>query len=122
SPTYYCHGNTVLQTTHEDMTIPVDLCVYSPPGECLLPDNTIARIVGHIFAPPSSKVLMDVISIVPYPGDPKADSYEDNIPDDTSVAIWGVGAVINNAEYGADSKTCFFNLAVSDYVRDGTKS
>ncbi|KAF8523189.1 hypothetical protein JB92DRAFT_3264818, partial [Gautieria morchelliformis] len=65
---------------------------------------------------------MDVLSIVPYPGDQKADNYEDNILDDTSVAIWGVGAVINNAEYGANSKTRFFNLAVSDYVRDGTKS
>ncbi|KAF8532446.1 hypothetical protein JB92DRAFT_3138414 [Gautieria morchelliformis] len=122
SPTYYCHYNTVLQTTHEDMTIPVDIHVYSPPGECLLPDNTIAHIVGRIFGPPSSKVLMDVISIVPYPGDPKADNYEDNIPDDTSVAIWGVGAVISNAEYGADSKMCIFNLAISDYVRDATKS
>ncbi|KAF8498831.1 hypothetical protein JB92DRAFT_2562398, partial [Gautieria morchelliformis] len=118
SPTYYCHYNTVLQTCHEDVVIPVDLRVYSPPGECLLPDNTVAHVVGRIFAPPSSKILMDVLSIVPYPGDPKADNYEDNILDDTSVAIWGVGAVINNMEYGADSKTHFFNLAVSDYVRD----
>ncbi|KAF8527224.1 hypothetical protein JB92DRAFT_2826302 [Gautieria morchelliformis] len=54
------------------------------------------------------------MSIVPYPGDPASDNYEENIPNDTSVA--------NNAEYGADSKTRLFDLAVSDYVQDGMKS
>ncbi|KAF8466773.1 hypothetical protein JB92DRAFT_2773819, partial [Gautieria morchelliformis] len=78
-------------------------------------DDTIVRVFGRIFAPPSSKILMDVTSIVPYPGDPASDNYEENIPNDTSVAIWGVGAVVNNAEYGADSKTRLFDLAVSDY-------
>ncbi|KAF8531287.1 hypothetical protein JB92DRAFT_3105448 [Gautieria morchelliformis] len=34
----------------------------------------------------------------------------------------GCGAVLNNAECASDSQTRTFNLAVADYVRDGTKS
>ncbi|KAF8507435.1 hypothetical protein JB92DRAFT_2629127, partial [Gautieria morchelliformis] len=121
SPTYYCFYESVLPITN-DSTVPLQLHVYSPPGDSLLQDDTIVRVFGCIFAPPSSKILMDMTSIVPYPGDPASYNYEENIPNDTSVAIWGVGAVVNNAEYGADSKTRLFDLAVSDYVQDGMKS
>ncbi|KAF8488618.1 hypothetical protein JB92DRAFT_3206701 [Gautieria morchelliformis] len=115
SPTYYWFYESVLPITN-DSNVPLQLRVYSPPGDSLLQDDTIVRVFGRIFAPPSSKILMDVTSIVPYPGDPASDNYEENIPNGTSVAIWGVGAVVNNAEYGADSKTRLFDLAVSDYV------
>ncbi|KAF8505270.1 hypothetical protein JB92DRAFT_2833075 [Gautieria morchelliformis] len=85
-------------------------------------DDTIARVVTCILTLPSSKILMDVTSIVPYFGDPARDNCEENIPDDTTVSIWAVQAVANNVEYGADSKTRLFNLAVSEYIQDGTKS
>ncbi|KAF8518805.1 hypothetical protein JB92DRAFT_2711880, partial [Gautieria morchelliformis] len=100
---------------------PLEMRLYSPPGETLLPDDTVVRIVGRIFAP-SGTILLDVFSLTAYPGDPASEQYEDAIPNDTSVAVWGVGAVLNNMEYASDSQTCTFNLAVADYVRDGTKS
>ncbi|KAF8488131.1 hypothetical protein JB92DRAFT_1452186 [Gautieria morchelliformis] len=121
SPMYYCFYDTVVQAL-DDALGPMELRLYSPPGERLLPDDTIVRVIGRIFAPPSSPILMDVISLMAYPGDPTSDEYEDGIPDDPSVAIWMVGAVLNNAEVDADPQTRAFNLAVSDYVRDGPKA
>ncbi|KAF8512347.1 hypothetical protein JB92DRAFT_2723569, partial [Gautieria morchelliformis] len=85
-------------------------------------DHTDARVVGRIFAPPSSPILMDIISLTAYPGDPTSDDYEIGVPDDSSVAVWTVGAVLDNAKVDADSQTRAFNLAVSDYFRDGTKT
>ncbi|KAF8499968.1 hypothetical protein JB92DRAFT_2548892, partial [Gautieria morchelliformis] len=97
---------------------PMEIRHYSPPGDGLVRDDTIVRLMGRIFAPPSSKILMDIMSLTPYPGNPTSDHYEENVPDDMLVAVWAVGAFLNNAEYCDDSKTHTFNLAVSDYVRD----
>ncbi|KAF8517131.1 hypothetical protein JB92DRAFT_2658439, partial [Gautieria morchelliformis] len=120
SPTYYCFYDTVIQAL-DSSVVPLELRLYSPPGQDVFPDNTNARVVGCIFAPPSLPILMDVISLTAYPGDLTSDDYEIGVPDDISVAIWMVGAVLNNAEVDTDSQTRAFNLAVSDYVRDGTK-
>ncbi|KAF8531357.1 hypothetical protein JB92DRAFT_2825118 [Gautieria morchelliformis] len=111
-------ANVCLRGGRRQTTTPT---YYFPPGR-LLPDDTIVRVVGHIFAPPSGTILLDVFSLTAYPGDPASEQYEDAIPNDTSVAVWGVGAVLNNAEYASDSQTRTFNLAVANYVRDGTKS
>ncbi|KAF8527261.1 hypothetical protein JB92DRAFT_2547028, partial [Gautieria morchelliformis] len=90
SPTYYCSYETVVQALN-GLTVPMELRLYSPPGECVLPDNTDTCVVCRIFAPPSSPVLMDVMSLMAYPGDLASDDYEKGILDDTSVAIWMIG-------------------------------
>ncbi|KAF8464820.1 hypothetical protein JB92DRAFT_2774885, partial [Gautieria morchelliformis] len=82
---------------------------------------TVACVVGRIFAPASGNVMMDAFSIIPYPGDASSEEYEDNLPDDTSVTVWAIGAVLNNTMHDADSSTCRFNIAVADYIREGSK-
>ncbi|KAF8517111.1 hypothetical protein JB92DRAFT_3307315, partial [Gautieria morchelliformis] len=92
-----------------------------PPGEKLLCDNTVAHVVGRMYAASSTKVL-DGVSVTTYPGNPSSDDYEDTIPDNNIVVVWALGAVLHNAETDLDTNLQQFNLGVSDYVCGGTKT
>ncbi|KAF8532290.1 hypothetical protein JB92DRAFT_3104090 [Gautieria morchelliformis] len=113
-------ANPVLPTQAPALTQPIAMLAVPPVR--LLPDDTVVCVVGHIFAPPSGTILLDIVSLSAFLGDPTSEQYEDKIPDDTSVAVWAMGVVLNNAEYASDSQICTFNIAVADYVCDGTKS
>ncbi|KAF8514800.1 hypothetical protein JB92DRAFT_2602360, partial [Gautieria morchelliformis] len=76
--TYYCFYDTIVQGA-VDSTVPLEMRLYSPPGETLLPDDTVVCVVGRIFAPPSGTILLDVFSLTAYPGDPASEQYEDAI-------------------------------------------
>ncbi|KAF8479819.1 hypothetical protein JB92DRAFT_2767470 [Gautieria morchelliformis] len=119
-PTYYSFYDTVLETLVATL-LPMEIHLYTPLGEKLLRNDTIACMVGRVYVALSSKILMDAVSLIPYPGDPSSDDYEEGIPDDKVVVLWALGAVLNNAVMDVDSNTQKFNLGVSDYVWDGTK-
>ncbi|KAF8483146.1 hypothetical protein JB92DRAFT_2557381, partial [Gautieria morchelliformis] len=116
-PMYYSFYDTVLETLTGSF-LPMELHLYMPPGKNLLLDDTVAHIVGHVYAPSSTDVMMDGLSVTPYPGKPSSEDYEVTIPDNKVVAIWVLGAVLNNAETDVETNTRKFNLGVSEYVRD----
>ncbi|KAF8496609.1 hypothetical protein JB92DRAFT_2630600, partial [Gautieria morchelliformis] len=115
--TYYSFYDMVLETLMGTLH-PMEIRLYMPPGEKLLRDDTIVHVVGRVYAASSTRVLMDAVSVMAYPGDPSSDEYEDGIPNNKVVVVWGLGAVLNNAETDPDSNTRKFNLGVLDYVRD----
>ncbi|KAF8483028.1 hypothetical protein JB92DRAFT_2763755, partial [Gautieria morchelliformis] len=78
----------VLKGSKQTLTgprVPMDIRLYSPPGDGFLVDDTVACVVRRIFAPASGNVMMDAFSIIPYPGDASSEEYDDNLPNDTSV-------------------------------------
>ncbi|KAF8502523.1 hypothetical protein JB92DRAFT_2833564 [Gautieria morchelliformis] len=48
--------------------LPMEIHLYTPPGEKLLCDNMIAHVVGHghVYVASSSRILMDAVSLTPY--------------------------------------------------------
>src|SRR3984957_21159771 len=57
------------------------LRIYSPINDPILPDNTVAHVVGKLHIPPpdaaDSSALIDAIHLTPCPVDPTTDNYED---------------------------------------------
>ncbi|KAF8511579.1 hypothetical protein JB92DRAFT_2647304, partial [Gautieria morchelliformis] len=102
--TYYLFYDTVLETLTGTFH-PMEIRFYTPLGEKLLCEDTIAHVVGCVYAASSTKVLMDALSVTAYPGDPSSDEYEDGVPNNKVVVIWGLAAVLNNAETDPDSNT-----------------
>ncbi|KAF8587865.1 hypothetical protein K439DRAFT_1544135 [Ramaria rubella] len=119
---YYMSYQTSLQCSSSDALPCAEIRMYSPHNENPIGDSTVVNLFGRIFAPSDGKAMIDGISMVPYPGDPaNKEKYESSILDDTSVKIWAVGTVLNNAELWKDGSLRIFNLAVSDYIRDKTR-
>ncbi|KAF8586018.1 hypothetical protein K439DRAFT_1615444 [Ramaria rubella] len=60
--------------------------------------------------------------MVPYPGDPNNDDkYEASIIDNTTVKMWGIGTILNNAKQWKDGSLRIFTLAISNYIRDKSR-
>ena len=65
-------------------------------------------------------ILLEAIHIVPVPGDPTSEAYEDSVPDFCFPAIFAQGCVINEYQ---EEQLCVitFPMVVSDYICGGTK-
>lgn len=120
SPFYYSFYTSVLKCSNGHL-LPIDLQTYSPPHDTILHDETTVHVVGRFFAPPSGVVLIDVLSLTPFPGNPSDDGYDDNLPHDPTPRITIVGGVTNNPPSTDDSLRSF-NVNVSEYVRDFNKT
>ncbi|KAF8588292.1 hypothetical protein K439DRAFT_1406623 [Ramaria rubella] len=118
-PQYYAFYQTTMQFASSDKLSDVEIRVYTPRTATLFRDCTVVNVIGRLFAPSEGTFLIDVLNIVPFPGNPEDDEdYESSIVDDTSVKIWAIGTVIDNAEQWTDGSSRIFSVAVSDYVRD----
>ncbi|KAJ7462782.1 hypothetical protein B0H11DRAFT_1734991 [Mycena galericulata] len=95
------------------------LRVYSPPGDQTLPDNTVVLTVGQIIFPAGgADALMDAIRVVPFPGDPTSDAYQDNMPDFPVPSIIGLGHVLSPHHTLQDGKSRAWPVTVGAYVQD----
>lgn len=100
-------------------TIQASLRVYGPPNENPLPPQTVVFAVAKAFAPANGTILMDVLTLVPYPGNPDDDSYDDFIPDFPATLAMVTGPVhMKPFVCSDDSKSRGFFIEASEYVRD----
>jgi hypothetical protein len=83
------------------------------------PDNTVAFVYARAHISNDCTVLMDASEIVPCPGNPEDDSYQDSVPDMANPFALALGHVSGKASHLPDGSRCF-PMAVSEYVRDNT--
>jgi hypothetical protein len=83
----------------------------------LHPDNTIAFIVARVHVPHSGDILLDAIHIVPCPGDPSLDSYDDVVPNSQFPMVYGLGVVSTPHETLPNGSTAF-TVTLTEYIRD----
>ena len=105
-------------TLTDSSTIQANLRVYSPPNDQPLPSQTVVFAVSKAFAPANGTILLDVLTLVPYPGNPDDDAYEDTIPDFPATLAMITGPVRAKHHVGNDGKSRAFFVEVSEYVRD----
>ena len=120
APFYYSFYTSILECSNGHL-IPVDLHAYTLPNETILPDETAVHVVGRFFAPPSSILLIDVLSLTPYPGNPSDEDYDENLPHDPTPRITIVGGVTKDAP-STEGSLRSFNANVMEYVRDSNKT
>jgi hypothetical protein len=71
----------------------------------------------RIHVPHSGDVLLDAIHIVPCPGDPSHESYDDTVPNFQFPMVYGLGIVSTPHETLPNGSTAF-SVALTEYVRD----
>lgn len=119
---YHVHYNSTVQCSQSG-PVSAEIRKYSPPGECVLPDDTIAYVIAKAYVPASAlldPVLLEAVHIAAEPGDPKSESYEDSVPDFLFPTVFAHGAVCEEPKTDARG-VVLFPLAVSDYIRGGNK-
>ena len=100
--------------------MPADLCIYSPINDILHPDNTIAFVVARVHVPQTRNILLDVICIVPFPGDPSHDSYDEAVPNFQFPMVYGLGIVLSPHETLQNGSTAF-SVSLMEYVCDANQ-
>ncbi|KAF8506207.1 hypothetical protein JB92DRAFT_3122297 [Gautieria morchelliformis] len=101
--TWHCYYSTAIECNDKTL-LPVDVRVYSPMNDSALPDLTV-----------------DAYVLTPFPGDPVSSEYDGHLPETTTAYVWALGTVMTGLEQKSDGKSRSFNLAVSEFVHDGTK-
>jgi hypothetical protein len=112
--TWHTHCTTTIQCI-SPMHVPADLHIYSPINDVLHPDDTIAFIVAQLHIPLAGTMLLDAIRIVPFPGDPSHDSYDDAVPNFQFPMVYGLGIVLSPHETLHNGYTAF-SVALTEYV------
>lgn len=119
---YYVHYDTVVQCSQTG-PISAEVRKYSPPGEAVLQDDTIAYVTAKAYMPPPNMprtLLLEAIHIAPEPGDPTSDSYEESVPDLPFPSVLIHGTVSSEHKVN-DGGVVIFPVTVSDYVRGNNK-
>jgi hypothetical protein len=98
---------------------PATIRVYSNAAEVPLPQNTVAHVVAKAFMDADGNIVMDAYFLVPFPGDPEGDGYDDSVPNMPIPLIFGVGHVLRVGSQLASIKT--FDVSVSEYIRDAQR-
>ncbi|KAI6000454.1 hypothetical protein EDD15DRAFT_2159853 [Pisolithus albus] len=117
---YHCIYETTIQCT-SGTVFPASLRVYSPINGVIFPDNTVAFVSAKASVPvniPAEPVLLEAFHLVPVPGDPSVDGYEDGVPDLPYPVVVGMGSVTTQAWLLSDGMSKAFTVVSSDYVCD----
>jgi hypothetical protein len=114
--TWHAHYNTTIQCITPPYA-PADLRIYSPINDILHPDNTIAFVIARVHVPRNGDILLDALHIVPCPGDPSDDSYDDTVPNFQFPMVYGLGIVSSPHETFPNGSAAF-SVALTEYVRD----
>jgi hypothetical protein len=80
-------------------------------------DNTIAFVYARAHVTNDSTVLMDASHVVPCPGNPEDETYEDSAPDLPHPFVIALGHVSGKASHFLKGSRTF-PLTILDYVRD----
>ena len=116
---WHAHYTTTIQCA-DGSTLPANVRIYSPMNDVLHADNTIAFVYALAHIPINSIVVMDASHVLPFPGDPQTDSYEDSVPNLPNPFVIALGHVSGNASHLPEGSR-MFPILVSEYVRDNTQ-
>jgi hypothetical protein len=116
---WHAHYTTSVQCA-DGTSLPANIRIYSPMNDILHAENTIALVYARAHITNDSTVLMDASHIIPCPGNPDDDSYQDSVPDLPNPFVIALGHVSGRASHLPDGSRTF-PLAVSEYVRDNTQ-
>src|SRR5882762_8260072 len=116
---WHAHYTTTIQCA-DGSTLPANVRIYSPMNDVLHADNTIAFVYALAHIPTNSIVVMDASHVLPFPGDPLTDSYEDSVPNLPNPFVIALGHVSGNASHLPEGSRTF-PILVSEYVRDNTQ-
>jgi hypothetical protein len=116
---WHVHYTSTVQCA-DGTALPANIRIYSPMNDVPHSDNTIAFIYARAHVTNTHSVLMDASEIVPCPGDPEDDSYQDSVPDMPNPFIIALGHVSGKPSHLPDGSRSF-PLTVSEYVRDNTQ-
>lgn len=116
--TWHAHYTTTVQCTNPPF-LPADLRIYSPINDILHADNTIAFVIARVHVPHSGDTLMDALHIIPCPGDPSQDSYDETVPNFQFPMVCGLGVVSSSPETLTNGSTAFC-VTLTEYVRDAS--
>jgi hypothetical protein len=97
------------------------LRLWAPRSAPVLPDNTLAFVVGKVqYVREADNVRLDIeaVTVVAFPGDPESDHYENGVPDLGGLLMIVLGTTTSSPTDTAAGRT--FTLTTSDYVRDVT--
>ena len=117
--TYHAHYTTTIQCINS-LYLPADLRIYSPMNDVLHPDDTIAFVVARIHVPRSGNILLDAIRIVPCPGDPSHEYYEETVPNFQFPMIYRLGVVSSLPEMLPNNSTAF-SVTLTEYVHNSNQ-
>ncbi|KAI0038340.1 hypothetical protein FA95DRAFT_1567799 [Auriscalpium vulgare] len=121
NPTFHRFYDTTISLA-DGTTLQAQLRIWSPSNDVGHPDNTVVFATVKAHSAAGSPALLDVMSLIPYPGNPSDADYDDPIPVLPSTFV-GIGVVRSQGpETAADGLSRAFLLDVSDYVRDSTKT
>jgi hypothetical protein len=101
------------------------LHIYSPTGDVPLPSETVAFAVTRAQITKQPPALLEAHAIIPYPGDPNNDTYQEGIPGFPATFFVGVGpsrTSANAQEFAPDGQSKAFTMELSDYVRNAMNS
>lgn len=102
--------------------VSAELRKYSPPGDTIFQDDTIAYVIAKAYVPPGNvqgNILLEAIHIAPVLGDPTSREYEDKVPDFIQPAVFIHGTVSGDSD-NEQNGVVTFPVVVSDYVRGST--
>ncbi|KAJ7431771.1 hypothetical protein B0H11DRAFT_1890997 [Mycena galericulata] len=95
------------------------LRIYSPTGDQTLPDGTVVFAIAKAVFSPNRDAILDAVRIAAFPGNPAADTYEDNIPDFTVPIVIGLGHVSGSHHTISDAHSSrAFPVTVGDFIQD----
>ncbi|KAH7907760.1 hypothetical protein BJ138DRAFT_1014023 [Hygrophoropsis aurantiaca] len=121
SKTWHCFYASVVQLS-SGQSLPAEIRAYSPFNDVVHPDNTVAFIVAKAHFPAHDTLLLDAYHIIPVPGNPSDDSYDNHLPDCPHPFVLGIGSVPVKTDVLADGVSKAFEVITSEYVRDSVKS
>ena len=117
--TWHAHYATTIQCI-TPLYVPADLRIYSPINDVLHPDNTIAFVVARVHIPCTEDILLDAIHIVPCPGNPLDDSYNDSVPYFQFSMVYRLG-VVSSPHESLPNRSMAFSVALTEYVHDANQ-
>lgn len=112
--------NYMAYGTKPDTVTEGTLRFWTHPKTVLLPDNTLAYIHGKAHAPAhthGATLNIECVHLVAFPGDPSDDTYEKSVPNFGALIVVALGITDTGTSDNVDGRS--FDLAVSDYVRNG---
>lgn len=113
---WHMHYSTTIQCA-DGTSLPADLRVYSPMNDIPHPDNTIAFVYARGHIPHNDIAVLDASHVIPFPGDPDDETYEDSVPNLPNPFVIGLGQVTGRTELLSQGSR-LFHVATSDFVRD----
>ncbi|KAH9988676.1 hypothetical protein BJV77DRAFT_949311 [Russula vinacea] len=119
---YHNHYSTAIICRHPPY-LPGEVRYYTRATDSVCADNSVAFMVAKGYIPAANvpgDILLDAMRLVPFPGDPSLDGYDDYLPEFFSPLIFGHGSVSASSKDLPNGQVSF-PVSVAEYVRGATR-